>query len=221
MMSSVDGEFDVAPTESETTRMAGNFPHGSREAPETFVAHATDRSEKARGHTADVYVSGESDSSIVPQKQANKDSVPLSAESVEGRGLTKENVKQLLLDWTLRQKPRSRGLLGVREAAQRDQQMRFNNLLHHVTPDLLRASFFALKKSASPGVDGVTWAQYAEDFETRIDDLHARVHRSTYRAQPSKRAWIPKLDGKQRPLGIAALEDKIVQQAVKTVLGNF
>ena len=101
--------------------------------------------------------------------------VPLSAESVEGRGLTKENVKQLLLDWTLRQKPRSRGLLGVREAAQRDKQKRFNNLLHHVTPDLLRASFFDLKKSASPGIDGVTWAQYAEDFETRIDDLHSRI----------------------------------------------
>lgn len=217
-MSSVDGEFDVAPTESETTSMAGNFPHGSREAPETFVAHATDRSEKARGHTADMHVSGESDSSIVPQKQANKDSVPLSAESVEGRGLTKENVKQLLLDWTLRQTPRSRGLLGVREAAQRDKQMRFNNLLHHVTPELLRASFFDLKKSASPGIDGVTWAQYAEDFEKRIDDLHTRIHRGMYRAQPSKRAWIPKLDGKQRPLGIAALEDKIVQQAVKTVL---
>ena len=175
MMSSVHGEFDVAPTESETTRMAGTFPHGSREAPETSAAHATDRSEKARCHTADVYVSGESDSSIVPQKQANKGSVPLSAESVEGRGLTKENVKQLLLDWTLRQKPRSRGLLGVREAAQRDKQMRFNNLLHHVTPDLLRASFFDLKKSASPGIDGVTWAQYAEDFETRIDDLHSRI----------------------------------------------
>ena len=190
-MSSVHGKFDVAPTESETTSMAGNFPHGSREAPETSTARTAvpaardaDRSEKARGHTADVYVSGESDSSIVPQKQANKDSVPLSAESVEGRGLTKENVKQLLLDWTLRQKPRSRGLLGVRETAQRDKQMRFNNLLHHVTPDLLGASFFALKKSASPGIDGVTWAQYAEDFEMRIDDLHSRIHRGTYRAQP-------------------------------------
>jgi group II intron reverse transcriptase/maturase len=201
--------------------MAGNFPHGSREAPETStapaalrVAREADRSEKARGQTADRHVSGESDSSIVPGKQANKDGVPPSAESVEGRGLTKENVKQLRRNWTPRQKIRSRGLLGVREAAQRDQPMRFNNLLHHVTPDLLRASFFDLKKSAVPGIDGVTWAQYAE----RIDDLHSRIHRGTYRAQPSKRAWIPKLDGKQRPLGIAALEDKIVQQAVKTVL---
>ncbi len=75
-----------------------------------------------------------------------------------------------------------------------------------------------MKRQAVPGIDGVTWAQYAEDFERRINDLHERIHRGTYRAQPSKRAWIPKPDGKQRPLGIAALEDKIVQQAVKTVL---
>ena len=217
-MSSVHGEFDVAPTESETTSMAGNFPHGSREAPGTSASHEADRSEKARGRKSDKHVSGESDSSIVPVKQANKDSVPLSAESVEGRGLTKENAKQLLLDWTQRQVPRSRGLMGVREAAQRDQRMRFNNLLHHVTPELLRASFFDLKKQASPGIDGVTWAQYAEDFETRIDDLHSRVHRGTYRAQPSQRTWIPKADGRQRPLGLAAVEDKIVQQAAKTVL---
>ena len=217
-MSNDYGESDVAPTESETTRTAGNFPHGSREAPGTSASHEADRSEKARGRNSDAHVSGESDSSLVPQKQANNDSVPLSAESVEGRGLTKENAKQLLLDWTQRRVPRSRGLLGVREAAQRDQRMRFNNLLHHVTPELLRASFFDLKKSAVPGIDGVTWAQYAEDFETRIDDLHSQVHRGTYRAQPSKRTWIPKADGRQRPLGLAAVEDKIVQQAVKTVL---
>lgn len=116
-MSSVDGEFDVAPTESETTRMTGNFPHGSREAPETFVAHATDRSEKARCRTFDVYVFGESDSFVVPQKQANKDSGSLSAESVEGRGLTKENVKPLRLDRTPCRASRLRGLLSVREAA--------------------------------------------------------------------------------------------------------
>ena len=123
VMSSEYGEFDVAPTESETTRMVGNFPHGSREAPEASTAGTTvpvvrdaDRSEKARCHTSDVYVSGESDSFIVP-KQANKDSGSLSAESVEGRGLTKENVEQLLLDRTPRRASRSRGLLNVREAA--------------------------------------------------------------------------------------------------------
>jgi hypothetical protein len=116
-MSSVQGEFDVAPTESKTTSMAGNSPHGSWEAPETSASLEADRSEKARCHTSDMHVSGESDSSIVPKKRANKDSGPLSAESVEGRGLTKENVEQLLLDRTQCRASRLRGLPGVREAA--------------------------------------------------------------------------------------------------------
>ena len=148
----------------------------------------------------------------------NKDRVPRLAELVEGRGLTAENAPPSLPDRTQCRAPGSRGLRGVRQAAQRDQRMRFNNLLHHITPELLRVSFLELKKQASPGIDGMTWARYAEDFEVRIDDLHARIHRGTYRAQPSKRAWIPKPDGRQRPLGIAALEDKIVQQAARTVL---
>jgi len=96
--------------------------------------------------------------------------------------------------------------------------MRFTALLHHVTPELLRASYFELKRSAAPGVDGMTWQDYGPDVEKRSADLHGRVHRGAYRAQPSKRARIPKADGRERLLGIAALEDKIVQQAVKTVL---
>ena len=117
-MSNVSVECDVTPTESKTTGTVGNFPHGSRETPETSGSSMeADRSEKARGHNADMCVSGESDSSIVPQKQANKDSGPLSAESVEGRGLTKENVEQLLLDRTQRRASGSRGLLGVRAVA--------------------------------------------------------------------------------------------------------
>lgn len=96
--------------------------------------------------------------------------------------------------------------------------MRFTALLHHITPELLRASFFDLKRQAAPGIDGVTWQDYATDLETRIVDLHNRIHRGTYRAQPSKRTWIPKADGRKRPLGLAALEDKLVQQAVKSVL---
>jgi group II intron reverse transcriptase/maturase len=110
------------------------------------------------------------------------------------------------------------GLWGVREAAKRDKKLRFTALLHHVCPELLQASYFALKRSAAPGVDGMTWYEYGRNLEERILDLHDRVHRGVYWAQPSKRAWIPKADGRQRPLGIAALEDKIVQQAVKTVL---
>jgi len=110
------------------------------------------------------------------------------------------------------------GLGSVREAAKRDKKGRLTALLHHVTAERLRASYFELKRSAAPGVDGVTWHAYGQDLEERIAGLHGRVHRGAYWAQPSKRAWIPKADGRQRPLGIAALEDKIVQQAVKTVL---
>jgi RNA-directed DNA polymerase len=225
-MSNDHGKSGVSPTESKTTRTVGNFSHGSRETPAISAAPmAADRSEKARCLNSDMHVAGESDSSIVPGKPANNGGVPLPAESAEGRGLAKENTGQLLLDRTQSRNsggkpfvPRSRGLLGVREAAQRDKKLRFTSLLHHITPELLRASFFDLKKQAAPGVDGETWREYAVDFEQRIDDLHGRIHRGAYRAKPSKRAYILKQDGKLRPLGIAALEDKIVQQAARTVL---
>jgi len=117
-MSNNNGESDVTPTESETTGTAGHSSHGSRETPATSTSSmGVDRSEKARGHKSDRHVAGESDSPIVPQKPANTDSGSLSAESVEGRGLTKEHVEQWLLDRTERRASRSRGLLGVREAA--------------------------------------------------------------------------------------------------------
>lgn len=142
----------------------------------------------------------------------------LPAESMEGRGLTKENTGPSPLDRTQSRKPRSRGLLGVREAARRDKKLRFTNLLHLITPERLRVSFFELKKQAAPGVDEQTWQDYAEDVDRRIEDLHGRIHRDAYRAKPSKRTYIPKPDGKMRPLGIAAVEDKVVQQAARTVL---
>jgi len=225
-MPNVPGESGMSPTESKTTSTVGNFPHGSRESPATSVAPmAADRSEKARCHKSDAHVAGQSDSPIVPGKPANNGGVPPPAESAEGRGLTKENTKQSLLARTQRRNadgtpfvPRSRGLLGVRQAAQKDRKLRFTSLLHHLTPELLRASFFELKKQAAPGVDGQTWRDYATDFERRIDDLHGRIHRGAYRAKPSKRSYLPKPDGRMRPLGIAALEDKIVQQAARTVL---
>jgi len=119
-MSSDHGKLDIAPTESKTTRTVGNFPRGSRETPETSVSQEADRSEKARCRKSDVHVSGESDSSIVPKKRANKGGLPTPAESVEGRGLTEENADQLLPDRTQRRVPGSRGLLGVREVAHRD-----------------------------------------------------------------------------------------------------
>ena len=112
-------------------------------------------------------------------------------------------------------------LRGVREAARRDKRTRFTALLHHVTVQLLRDSYYALKREAAPGVDGVTWQEYGTDLEGKLADLHRRIHRGTYRAQPSKRAYIPKADGRQRPLSIAALEDKLVQRAVVTVLNQI
>lgn len=112
----------------------------------------------------------------------------------------------------------SQGLHGVRERARKNKQERFTALLHHITPALLRDSFYALKRNAAAGIDGMTWKEYATGLEGRLEDLHGRVHRGAYRATPSRRCWIPKANGKQRPLGIAALEDKIVQQAVVTVL---
>ena len=125
-MSNDRGESDVTPTESETTGTVGNFPHGSRETPVTSVSAEAERSEKARGHNPDMHVNGESYSSIVPKKPANKGWVPKPAESVEERGLTKENTEQSLLDRTQSRNSdgrplvaRSRGLLGVRVACAR------------------------------------------------------------------------------------------------------
>ena len=131
--------------------------------------------------------------------------------------MTKENIMESNTRLTQSREKVSQGLRGVRERARKNKQERFTALLHHVTPNLLRESFYALKRKAVPGVDGVTW-QYAIGLEDRLKDLHSRVHRGSYRPQPSKRRWILKANGKQRPLGIAALEDKVVQQAMVTVL---
>lgn len=109
----------------------------------------------------------------------------------------------------------------VRKAAQLRKKERLTSLLHHMSVDLLREAFLALRRDASPGVDGVTWRTYAADLEHRLADLHARVHRGAYRPQPSRRTWIPKADGKQRPLAVAALEDKIVQRATVAVLNSI
>jgi group II intron reverse transcriptase/maturase len=109
----------------------------------------------------------------------------------------------------------------VRETARKNGKLKFTALLHPVTVELLRESYYRLKRQVAPGVDGVTWQEYGEGLEGRLTDLHGRIHRGAYRAQPSRRVWIPKPDGRQRPLGIAALEDKIVQHAVGTVLNQI
>jgi RNA-directed DNA polymerase len=155
-----------------------------------------------------------------PVNQPNKEGQP-SAEVGEGRAETKENIVQSHMHPTQSGKRMSQGLDGVRKAARERKQERFTALLHHLSVGLLRESFYALQRKASPGVDGVTWQEYETGLEDRLVDLHNRVHRGTYRAKPSRRVFIPKADGRQRPLGIAALEDKIVQQAVVTILNQI
>src|SRR6202521_6189768 len=158
-----------------------------------------------------------SDSAILAMKPANKAGQP-AAERVERRAGTKGNTGQ---PHTRRAQDREsvpQGLERVRQAARQRKKERFTALLHHVTTDLLREAFYALKRKAAPGVDGLRWQDYEAKLEDHLEDLHARVHRGAYRALPVRRRYIPKPSGKQRPLGIAALEDKILQRAVVAVL---
>jgi len=158
-----------------------------------------------------------SDSPIVAVKPANKAGKP-EAERVEPRGGTKGNTGQPRTQRTQRRASVSPGMERVRNAARQRKKEKFTALLHHVTAETLREAFMALKRKAAPGVDGVTWQDYEAELEGNLQDLHKRVQSGAYRAQPVKRRFIPKADGKQRPLGIAALEDKIVQKAVVEVL---
>jgi group II intron reverse transcriptase/maturase len=161
----------------------------------------------------------ESYGGVVPTKQPNKGERS-PAEGAEGRPQTEENTQEPNLCRTPSRESGPTGLARVREAAKKDGKQKFTALLHHVTIELLRESYSSLKKQAAPGVDGVRWEEYGQDVEERLADLHGRIHRGAYHAQPSRRVWIPKADGRQRPLGIAALEDKIVQHAVGTVLNQ-
>src|ERR687897_1687970 len=152
-----------------------------------------------------------------PAKLPNKTASAV-AEAVEERGPAEGNA-------TSETRPGRRAGLSVsseldrvRQVARQDKDARFTALLHHVTVDRLRAAYRAIRPGAAPGVDGVTWRGYGQGLEAKLRDLHARVHRGAYRAKPSRRAYIPKADGRQRPLGVGSLEDKIVQRAVAEVL---
>jgi RNA-directed DNA polymerase len=160
---------------------------------------------------------GKSDSAIVAAKPTNKTGQPV-AELVERRAGAEGNVDQQSTPRTQIRKRVTQALDRVRQAARQRKKERFTALLHHVNVDSLRTAFYALKRRAAPGVDGMTWQEYEADLEVRIEDLHGRVHRGAYRPQPSRRTYIPKADGRQRPLAIAALEDKIVQGATVMVL---
>jgi hypothetical protein len=164
-----------------------------------------------------MYADEESDEGIVPMKRSNKEGLP-SAETVEGRASPEENGGQATAVRTPSRGGASNRLAAVRQAARQSKKVRFTALLHHITIDLLRQSYIALKRDAAPGIDGVTWRSYGEDLEEKLKDLHERVHKGSYRARPAKRSYIPKADGSKRPLSIWCLEDKIVQQAVVTVV---
>jgi len=167
-----------------------------------------------------MHVTEESHSGIVPMNHSNKDE-NASAESGEGRPLIKENVRQPNTSPTQSGERGSQGLAGVRKAAGNNKEMKFTALLHHLTVELLRESFHCLKRKAAPGVDGVTWQEYEGGLEDRLIDLHGRIHRGAYRATPSRRVYIEKADGRQRPLAVPVIEDKLVQHAVVTILNQI
>ncbi len=158
-----------------------------------------------------------SDSAIVATKLPNKAGKP-AAEAVERKAGTKGNTGQQSTRRTQIRESVSQALDRVRKAARQRKKEKFTALLHHISVETLEVAFYALKRKAAPGVDGVTWQEYEADLERRLIDLHGRIHRGAYRPQPSRRTYIPKADGRQRPLAIAALEDKIVQGATVLVL---
>ena len=151
-----------------------------------------------------------SDGVIVPGKRSNKEGLP-SAEAVEGRTSPKGNGGETAAARTLRRDTASNGLIAVRRAARQSKSVRFTALLHHITTDLLEQSYLSLERNSAPGIDGVTWQTYGENLEERLKDLHARVHRGSYRARPARRTFIPKADGSKRPLSILCLEDNARQ----------
>jgi len=160
-----------------------------------------------------------SDSIIVAVKPTNKAGQP-GTEPVERRMGAEENTEQQSTSRVQNRTSVSQALERVRQVARQKKNEKFTSLLHHVNPEHLKEAYYALKHNAAPGVDGVTWKEYgANDLELKLADLHDRIHRGAYRAQPARRQYIPKADGSKRPLAIAALEDKIVQKAVANVIG--
>ncbi len=182
------------------------------------------RTEKASGRTSVMYDHGKSDKPIVPEKSSNKSTLAIGkdTETMEERGLTKGNTLQANTSWTQSQNDFvSNGLERVRQVAVRDKKVQFTSLLHHITPSLLSVVFEKIKVNAAPGIDGMTWNEYAKQKWRNLKDLHQRIHRGGYRAKPSRRVLIPKPDERQRPLGISSLEDKIAQGAVVEILSTI
>ena len=174
---------------------------------------------KVNSQTPIEHATEESDGAIVPQTPANNGAA-VPAESVEERAPTKRNSKQEAVNRIPGRAFTSNGLQRVRQRAEADKTFRFNNLFHFLKVDLLRESFYQLKRNAAPGVDGVTWRMYERTLETALPELQDRLHKGSYRAQPVRRSYITKDDGSLRPIGITSIEDKVVQQACVTILNE-
>src|SRR5215470_15079706 len=173
---------------------------------------------EVQGHTPTMNGPGQSDRPVVPTKSPNK-AEAVAAEGMEGRGLAKGNPSQQNAPRTPSRDGAPSALERVRKAAERDKKVRFTALLHHVyNVEHLRAAYFALKRDAAPGIDGATWEHYGQALEENLADLSGRLKRRAYRAKPVKRTYIPKADGRQRPLGIPTLEDKLVQRTTANVM---
>lgn len=205
------------PTQSETLRTSGSNLHRSWEISAVPTKERGLGEEGASHHVA-IVAAEKSDTPVVPTMPSNKAG---AAEMVEERGVAKGKADHSPADQTQSWAPASMGMEGLRQAARKDQRMKFTALLHHITPALLVESFYDLKRNAATGIDGVSWTDYEKTLYTRVHELHSEIHLGSYRAQASRRVYIPKADGQLRPLGIAALEDKIVQQAVVKVLSTI
>src|SRR4030088_895674 len=200
--------MDRDPTGSETPRMHGNISRAKREIPGLLhqSIRQTDGAQREVGRrTPLMHEPGKSDSRVLPRKVPNN-ARRRAAEGLEGRQLAKRNSPQAT---TLRTQGRARvhAALGrVRQVAEQKKGVRFTALLHHIYAiDTLRAAFLTLERDAAPGVDGETWEHYGEDLEAHIADISDRLPRGAYRPQPVRRVYIPKRDGKQRPIGVTTI----------------
>jgi group II intron reverse transcriptase/maturase len=194
--------------------------HENRET-SRLPADSAGRPEKAQSQNAGADGMEESDRGVVLMNQSNREAKQSSTEAGEGRPRTKENIARPNTPPAQNGRGVSQGLSGVRRVAREKKQEKFTSLLHHMNVELLRQSYYALQRKAAPGVDGMTWEEYGKGLEGRLTDLHSRIHRGAYRAKPVRRTYIEKDDGRKRPLGIASLEDKIVQHALVTILNEI
>ena len=203
------------PARSQTLSTQGSHSHGNWEISSMSGLVLPDGAGKAQSRNPAVHVDEKSDTPIVSKKPPNKGQ---PAEVVEKRGVAKGNVSQKPARRTQSRVSASMSLDDIRQAARRDKRVRFTSLMHHLTVDRLYESFYALNRNAATGIDRMTWTEYEQGLGDRLPQLHEEIHAGRYRATASRRVYIPKADGSQRPLGIAALEDRLVQHAVSQIL---